>query len=145
MGKNNLNYETVTLDDEKSAIIILNQTKLPNEIEVLTLKEQEDIWKAIDLLQVRADSATGVVAAIGVYLAAKAIDTEDFRVFYIHFMEAKKFLETSRPTAVNLFDSLNRMEKIILDNQLRSVTVLKGFLKEEALKIKEEYLILQGI
>ena len=39
-----MNYYTVDLDDEKSALVIIDQTRLPNEIEFLSLTEQEDIW-----------------------------------------------------------------------------------------------------
>ena len=45
--KNIMSYETVALDDEQSALVILDQTKLPYEVEVLHLTEQKDIWDAI--------------------------------------------------------------------------------------------------
>ncbi|MCI5957612.1 MAG: S-methyl-5-thioribose-1-phosphate isomerase, partial [Clostridiales bacterium] len=54
-----MNYETVALDDEKSALVILDQTKLPYEVEILSLTEQKDIWNAIYLLQVRGAPAIG--------------------------------------------------------------------------------------
>ena len=41
--KNIMSYETVALDDEQSALVILDQTKLPYEVEVLHLTEQKDI------------------------------------------------------------------------------------------------------
>lgn len=51
--KSIMSYETVALDDEKSALVILDQTKLPYEVEILSLTDQKDIWNAIYLLQVR--------------------------------------------------------------------------------------------
>ena len=68
--KSIMNYETVTLDEEKNALVILDQTKLPYEVEVLHLTEQKDIWDAIYLLKVRGAPAIGVAGGFGVYLAA---------------------------------------------------------------------------
>ena len=136
--ENIMTYETVDLNDEKSALVILDQTKLPNEIEVLSLTEQKDIWNAIYTLQVRGAPAIGVAAAIGIYLAAKSIDTDKFDEFYTQFTEAKKYLASSRPTAVNLFWALDRMEKTVIDNKNKSVAEIKWLLRDEAIKIKAE-------
>ena len=45
--KNILNYETVALDSEKGELVIINQTKLPYDIEILRLNTQKQIWDAI--------------------------------------------------------------------------------------------------
>ena len=133
-----MNYETVALDDEKSALLIIDQTKLPNEVKILSLTGQKDIWNAIYLLQVRGAPAIGVAAAIGIYLAAKEIKTDDFKTFYEKFKAAKEYLASSRPTAVNLFWALNRMEKVVLDNAAKPVPEIKTLLRKEAQAIKEE-------
>lgn len=133
-----MNYETVSLDDAKSALVIIDQTLLPNETKTLFLTEQSDIWNAIFRLQVRGAPAIGVAAAIGVYLAAKAIDTSDFNEFSARFSEAKNYLASSRPTAVNLFWALDRMEKTVTDNRDMSVDEIKALLREQAVKIKNE-------
>ena len=44
--KSIMDYETVALDDEKHALVIIDQTKLPYEMEMLELTKQEDIWNA---------------------------------------------------------------------------------------------------
>ena len=138
MDKNIMGYETVSLDDDKNALVIINQTKLPGEIEILSLTEQKDIWNAIYLLQVRGAPAIGVAAAIGIYLAAKSINTENSGEFYEKFKTAKDYLASSRPTAVNLFWALDRMEKVVLDNQKLPVAQIKKLLHDEAVNIKEE-------
>lgn len=133
-----MNYETVALDDENSALVILDQTKLPGTVEILSLTEQKEIWNAIYLLQVRGAPAIGVAAAIGIYLAAKGIAADDYGDFYAQFKMAKDYLATSRPTAVNLFWALDRMEQVVLDHSDRSIAALKQLLYEEAVRIKEE-------
>lgn len=135
---NIMNYETVDLDTEKNALLILDQTKLPNEVEILALTELDDVWNAIYKLQVRGAPAIGVAAAIGIYVVANAIETYDYGEFYILFKEAKDYLASSRPTAVNLFWALDRMERVVLDSQNLPIDKIKGLMREEALKIKDE-------
>ena len=120
-----MSYETVALDDEKSALVILDQTKLPYEVEILSLTDQKDIWNAIYLLQVRGAPAIGVAAGFGVYLAAKQIQADNWEDFYTQFKAAKDYLNSSRPTAVNLSWALNRMEQVVLDNKDKSIPELK--------------------
>jgi len=131
-------FETVTLDDEKSAMIIIDQTKLPNRVEMLCLIKQEDIHKAIYLLQVRGAPAIGVAAAIGLYLAAKEINETCFDKFSEKLKAAKDYLASSRPTAVNLFWALDRMENVAMQNKAKPVAEIKVLLHQEAIKIKEE-------
>lgn len=136
--KNIMNYETVDLDAQEGALVILDQTKLPQEVKILRLKEQKDIWQAIYLLQVRGAPAIGVAAAFGLYLAAKNIQADNWENFYPPFHDAKKYLNSARPTAVNLSWALNRMEKIAVDNKEKSVSEIKNLLLKESLAIKAE-------
>ena len=136
--KNIMSYETVALDDSKSALVIIDQTKLPYEVEILNLTEQKDIWNAIYLLQVRGAPAIGVAAGFGVYLAAKQIQADNYADFYKQFKAAKEYLDSARPTAVNLSWALNRMEQVVLTNKEKSVAELKELLHKECVAIKEE-------
>jgi len=136
--KNIMTYETVSLDDENSQLVIIDQTRLPYETKMLYLKTQKEIWTAIYLLQVRGAPAIGVAAAIGIYLAAKEIKADNYDDFYKAFKEAKDYLASARPTAVNLFWALDRMEKVVLDNADKSVEEIVKLLHDEAVAIKEE-------
>ena len=131
-----LSYETVSLEDD--ALVILDQTKLPNSIEMLHLQTQPEIWRAIRTLQVRGAPAIGIAAAFGVYLAARDIHAEDYMSFYVQFHEAKEYLNSARPTAVNLSWALNRMEKVVTDNEGRSIDAIVELLRRESLSIKAE-------
>ena len=77
MAENILDMETIALDDAARALVIIDQTKLPGRAEYLHLKTQREIWDAIKELKVRGAPAIGDAAAIGLYLAACAIDTDD--------------------------------------------------------------------
>ncbi len=136
--KNILNYETVALNNETSELVIINQTRLPYEIEILNLSKQKQIWDAIYRLEVRGAPAIGIAGAIGVYLAAKEIEAVDFDTFYSEFKKAKEYLDSARPTAVNLSWALNRMEQVVLNNKEKSIAEIKELLHQEAVTIKEE-------
>lgn len=141
MEKTILDYDTVALDDADSALVIIDQTRLPERIELLHLHTAEEIWNAIYLLQVRGAPAIGVAAGYGIYLLAKGIDTDDFDKFYKEFCTYKQYLDSSRPTAVNLSWALNRMEQVVLKagrDEGRPVAEIKLLLREEAIAIQEE-------
>ena len=138
MEKTIMDYDTVSLDDENSAVVIIDQTKLPSSIEIISLKTAKEIWDAIYLLQVRGAPAIGVAAAYGIYVLAKGIDTKDYGEFCREFQKQKAYLDSSRPTAVNLSWALNRMEQIVLKNADKPVAQIKQLLKEEAIEIQEE-------
>lgn len=130
-------YDTVALDDINNALVIIDQTKLPGRVEILRLTEQKEIWEAIYWLKVRGAPAIGVAAAIGLYLAARGIEADNFDVFYSRFTDAKDYLASSRPTAANLFWALNRMDAVVKANKDKSIADLRRLLRDEALAIRE--------
>lgn len=136
--KNIMAYETVDFDEQEGTIIIIDQTKLPGEVKLLHLKDQKKIWQAIYLLQVRGAPAIGVFAAFALYLAAKDINADTWDAFYAPFHEAKEYLNSSRPTAVNLSSTLNRMEQLAIVNKDNSISEIKALLLKESKAIKAE-------
>jgi methylthioribose-1-phosphate isomerase len=139
--KNIMSYDTVALDEKNNAVIIIDQTKLPGRTELIALKTAQEIWEAIYLLKVRGAPAIGVAAALGIAVLAKEIDTEDFDTFYAKFTEYKEYLDSARPTAVNLSWALKRMDKTARKAGLEDkkiVAQIKDILREEALRIREE-------
>jgi len=93
--------------------MILDQTKLPESEVWIELKTAEDVWEAINRLRVRGAPAIGVAAAFGICVSLDNADVHDSMGFRAEFKKIKKYLETSRPTAVNLFWALDRMEKTL--------------------------------
>lgn len=140
MEKTILDYDTVALDDADNALVIIDQTKLPEKIEILRLHTAQEIWDAIYLLQVRGAPAIGVAAGYGIYLLAKSIDSEDFDEFYKQFCTYKQYLDSSRPTAVNLSWALNRMDQVVCRAHEAGSTVaqIKEELRRESIAIQEE-------
>jgi len=90
---------------------LLDQRLLPDEIRYLSLTTAEEVWEAIRELAVRGAPAIGISAAYGIYLGVRHFkgDTEQLA------QEVKRvgdYLATSRPTAVNLFWAIERIERL---------------------------------
>ena len=129
---------TVSVDWEEPAVIILDQTQLPSREVYLRLYTPEEIWEAIYHLKVRGAPAIGVAAAYGMAVCAQQFGEQSFSVFFQKFTEVKKYLASSRPTAVNLFMALDRMEKCVLSLQDQQVDTIKIKLQQEAEAIRAE-------
>ena len=137
-GGDILRRDTVALDEKENALVILDQTLLPGEVKMLSLKRQEDIREAIYMLRVRGAPAIGVAAAIGLYLAALEIETDSADEFFGRLAAAKAYLAAARPTAVNLFWALDRMERAALACREKPIGEIKARLHDEAVRIREE-------
>ncbi len=108
-GLSLMEIDTVTFDHEKQVIRIIDQTLLPGRIEVIELHTAQEIWDAIYRLQVRGAPAIGVTAGYGLYQLALAETEEDPQAFYNAVKKQADYLDSSRPTAVNLSWALKRM------------------------------------
>ena len=73
---------TVSVDWEEPAVIILDQTQLPNREAYLRLYTPEEIWEAIYHLKVRGAPAIGVAAAYGMAVCAQQFGEQSFSVFF---------------------------------------------------------------
>ncbi len=99
---------------EMDRLLILDQTLLPGEERYIEMRTKEDVWEAIKKLRVRGAPAIGVAAAYGLYIAVRDLKADNFTDFATQFHSIKEYIATSRPTAVNLFWALERMERRLL-------------------------------
>ena len=93
-------------DAASGFVRLIDQTLLPIEFVRIDLKDVAGVWEAIKSLRVRGAPAIGVAAAFGAVLGAKS--GSDARA---SLAQASAHLRTSRPTAVNLFWALDRMDR----------------------------------
>ncbi len=117
---------------------IIDQTKLPNTFEYIYCRDVQTMWDAIKRLSVRGAPAIGVAAAFGVLLGVNAFKGNDLKKFLEHFYKTCDHLASSRPTAVNLFNMLNRMRAAVAANPTADVKGLRKILTAEAMAIYEE-------
>ncbi|MDF2889912.1 MAG: mtnA [Clostridia bacterium] len=123
---------------EHDKLIILDQTKLPMETHYTKLDTVEDVWEAIFHLKVRGAPAIGIAAAYGLYIAVRNIESTSFEDFYQQLKKHSDYLSGSRPTAVNLFWALRRMEAKAMDCKNKSIQEVKEVLLAEAHAIRNE-------
>lgn len=130
--------ENVFLSEDGKSVIIVDQTKLPNSWELLTLSTAKEMYDAIKSLAVRGAPAIGICAGYSIYCLAQQIEADNFDDFYAQFKKDKDYLNSSRPTAVNLSWALNRMDDMLLANKEKSVAELVDLMGEEAVAIQKE-------
>ena len=126
----------IYLNDEDK-LIILDQTKLPGEEVYIELNKREEIYDAIFYLKVRGAPAIGICGGYAMYILAKSYD-DDLNAFKEEFFKDSEYLNSSRPTAVNLSWALNRMNKLVEEFKGDSAEELRKLLRQEAIKIQDE-------
>ena len=129
---------TLRLSDDEKAVEILDQTLLPNEIRYLRLETAEQIFEAIHKLRVRGAPAIGVCAGFGMYILAQQIPDEDYDVVLSYMIRAGEYLNSSRPTAVNLSFAVKRMLSIVHAHTGLVKSELLPLLKAECMAIRDE-------
>lgn len=130
--------DNVRLAEDGKSVVIIDQTKLPNTTDYLTLTTAKDFYDAIFELKVRGAPAIGICAAYGIAVLASQISTSDYDEFVKEFRTYKDYLNSSRPTAVNLSWALNRMEQAVLNRSGEPVAQIKEALLKESRSIQEE-------
>ena len=121
-----------TIDWDRGKVKLIDQTRLPEKLVYLYLNKIEDLWEAIKNLRVRGAPALGIAASLGVVLGIKDSKAGTFKAFYRDVKKVTGYLAASRPTAVNLFWALRRMEKVTLAHKDKTIPVLKKILLNEA-------------
>jgi methylthioribose-1-phosphate isomerase len=133
MGK-----ELTTIEWKNEKLVLIDQTLLPNEIVYEEFETPESVWEAIKVMKVRGAPAIGVTAAYGVYLGIRNAAESSFEDFWVELKKCSDYLASSRPTAVNLFWALERMENTAQKNKDLPIAEIKQVLLNEAIEIHKE-------
>lgn len=120
--------ETIEWISEAPMLRLLEQRKIPLSVEFVECRTYDQIARAIENMTVRGAPAIGVAAAYGVVLAA-ASDP-------LKINDALSRLSATRPTAVNLFWSIEKMRSVY--NEYKNSPELYLMLESEAVKIDKE-------
>lgn len=125
------------IGDLPGHVRLIDQTLLPNELAYRDCRTVEEVWEAIRNLRVRGAPAIGVAAAMGVVVGVQ-MHTES-ATYAVRLKEVADYLRTSRPTAVNLFWAIERLEAKVKSQVGRPNSAeLTRTLLTEALAIEEE-------
>ena len=134
----NADIENVRLSEDGQSVVILDQTLLPNSVKYLTLKDPEELFEAIYQLRVRGAPAIGIFAGYAAYVLSASIDTNDYDTFLERLRTHCSYLNSARPTAVNLSWALRRMEGVVLSARGVSISEIRARLMAECAAIQKE-------
>jgi methylthioribose-1-phosphate isomerase len=129
-------YCSICWDIDK--IKLLDQRRLPREEIYLEIRDYHEVIEAIRTLAIRGAPAIGVAAAMGAALGALEINTDDGLEFQRRFLEICREIAAARPTAVNLFWALDRVQRVVQDHAGEPVPALKDYLVIEAQAMLKE-------
>jgi methylthioribose-1-phosphate isomerase len=124
------------LEWHDNKLTIIDQTRLPGQTVFLELTDYKDVVTAIKELKVRGAPAIGVASAYGIALGAQTIQSDDVQRFQEKLEEILEAFAAARPTAVNLFKSIERMRRIT--TLYDRVDTIKKALVNEAIAIHSE-------
>ncbi len=124
------------IGDVDGMLRLIDQTLLPTQLVYCDCRTVEEVWEAIKVLRVRGAPAIGVAAAYGVVIGMQGCRGSGME-FRHRLGEVADYLRTSRPTAVNLFWALDRMERC-LEGLKGDADLLARGLLEEAAVIEDE-------
>jgi methylthioribose-1-phosphate isomerase len=127
-----------TLAWQEDGLYLLDQTRLPQEIVVERISEVEEVWRWIHELRVRGAPAIGVAAAYGLCVAMQPLRHLSMRDFQAQLTQQASFLDSARPTAVNLSWSLKRMLRAAESSGAQDSAALYDVLVAEATEIHTE-------
>lgn len=129
---------TVEWTDE--GVVMIDQRLLPSNEIYLTLKNPEEVARAIEDMVVRGAPAIGVSAAMGIALGAKQSEAVTAENFASDFNQVCERMAKTRPTAVNLFWAVERMRRVFdqTTSESNSIEQIKQRLIEESLMIHRE-------
>jgi methylthioribose-1-phosphate isomerase len=127
-----------TLEWTDQGVRFIDQTKLPMEETYVTCKTHEQVAEVIRTMVVRGAPAIGVAAAMGIALAVKNSKAETIGDLQRDFHQACDVMGKTRPTAVNLFWAIRRMQEKLERILIRPLGQIKQTLIEEARRMHAE-------
>ena len=127
-----------TLEWTDAGVRFIDQTKLPTEEVFVTCRTYQEVAEAIRTMVVRGAPAIGVAAAMGIALGARNLQTSDMAEFRNGFGQICRSIGNTRPTAVNLFWAIRRMQRCFEGLIGNPVPEVKLGLIAEAQRMHEE-------
>ena len=123
---------------ENEAVHLIDQTLLPQEEEILIIKDVNALITAIKRLSVRGAPALGIAGAYGVLLVASDWQNEEGEPRWAELRDAVTPLRESRPTAVNLAWAIDRVILAAESQQPASRATAYSIMHQEAADIHIE-------
>lgn len=130
--------DNVRLSDDGRAVRILDQSLLPNETIYLELQTPEELYEAIATLRVRGAPAIGIFAGYALYVLALQTKATSYADFLAECQKNRDYLNSSRPTAVNLRHMLDRVLAVVQSMPCADISAIQDAMGQMAKAIHEE-------
>ncbi|MFR3969566.1 MAG: S-methyl-5-thioribose-1-phosphate isomerase [Evtepia sp.] len=130
--------DNVRLSDDGRAVRILDQSLLPNETIYLELQTPEELYEAIATLRVRGAPAIGIFAGYALYVLALQTKATSYAAFLAECQKNRDYLNSSRPTAVNLRHMLDRVLAVVQSMPCADISAIQDAMGQMAKAIHEE-------
>ena len=127
-----------TLEWTEQGVRFIDQTKLPTEETYVTCKTYEQVADVIRTMVVRGAPAIGVAAAMGIALGIDNSKAETVGELKRELDQICEVIGKTRPTAVNLFWAIRRMQEKFERVRIRPVAQIKRELVEESKRMHAE-------
>ena len=127
-----------TLEWTERGVRFIDQTKLPTEETYVNCTTYLEVADVIRNMVVRGAPAIGVAAAMGIALGAQTSKADNVGDLKREFVEICRVIGETRPTAVNLFWAIRRMQQKFETLRVRPVAEIKLALIEEAQRMHAE-------
>jgi methylthioribose-1-phosphate isomerase len=127
-----------TLEWTKQGVRFIDQTKLPTEEVYVTCTTHQQVADVIRNMVVRGAPAIGVAAAMGIALGVQNSKAENVADLKNDFDQICEIIRQTRPTAVNLFWAVQRMQEKFGTLRVRPVAQIKQALADEAQRMHAE-------
>jgi methylthioribose-1-phosphate isomerase len=127
-----------TLEWTPEGVRFIDQTRLPAEETYVTCRDYSEVGEAIRTMVVRGAPAIGVAAAMGIALGIQQSKAGDMRALRADFDQIAKTMAETRPTAVNLFWAIRRMQEKFESLAQRPAAEIAAALLEEAQQMYRE-------
>jgi methylthioribose-1-phosphate isomerase len=127
-----------TLEWTDKGVRFLDQTKLPTEETYVTAVTYQQVAEVIRNMVVRGAPAIGVAAAMGIALGVQNSKAETVGELKKDFDEICKAIGETRPTAVNLFWAIRRMQDKFEMLRIRPMPQIRQAIVEEAQRMHAE-------
>ena len=127
-----------TLEWTPRGVVFSDQTKLPTEEVYVTCTTHQQVADVIRNMVVRGAPAIGVAAAMGIALGVKNSKAENGADLKKDFDQICEVIRQTRPTAVNLFWAIRRMQEKFESLRIRPIAQIQQALIEESQRMHAE-------
>lgn len=135
---NNTDTAVQSIEWRDDHVRILDQTYLPKREVYSDIRDVGRMWEAIKKLRIRGAPAIGIAAAYGLYMGIKDLPENAFESFWVEVERVAEYLESARPTAVNLHWALERIKTTIQAHKEKDIAEIKDIVLQTAQTIHDE-------